>query len=146
MKKTLIVFGILFLTVLLIVSVSIIQNKENLVAIQKENAEYEKYKEGQVFGTQVASLINKATNENLKNEVQQDEKGFFIENETNSVKIEIKLQNEKDLKTYQMETIQKVGTDGFIKNFNLILFKCTGIEYHEQTKRVSKVVFEQIDE
>lgn len=146
MKKTLIVFGILFLTVLLIVSVSLIQNKENLMAIQKENAEYEKYKEGQVFGTQVASLINKATNENLKNEVKQDEKGFFIENETNSVKIEIKLQNEKELKTYQMETIQKVGTDGFIKNFNLILFKCTNIEYHEQTKRVSKVVFEQIDE
>lgn len=146
MKKTLIVFGIIFLTVLLVVSVSLIQNKENLVAIQKENAEYEKYKEGQVFGTQVASLINKATNENLKNEVKQDEKGFFIENETNSVKIEIKLQNEKELKTYQMETIQKVGTDGFIKNFNLILFKCTGIEYHEQTKRVSKVVFEQIDD
>lgn len=146
MKKTLIVFGILFLTVLLIVSVSLTKNKENLMAIQKENAEYEKYKEGQVFGTQVASLINKAINENLKNEVRQDEKGFFIENETNSVKIEIKLQNEKDLKTYQMETIQKVGTDGFIKNFNLILFKCTNIEYHEQTKRVSKVVFEQIDE
>lgn len=146
MKKTLIVFGILFLTVLLIVSVSLIQNKENLMAIQKENAEYEKYKEGQVFGTQVASLINKATNENLKNEVQQDKKGFFIENETNSVKIEIKLQNEKELKTYQMETIQKVGTDGFIKNFNLILFKCINIEYHEQTKRVSKVVFEQIDD
>lgn len=146
MKKTLIVFGILFLTVLLIVSVSLIQNKENLMAIQKENAEYEKYKEGQVFGTQVASLINKATNENLKNEVKQDEKGFFIENETNSVKIEIKLQNEKELKTYQMETIQKVGTDGFIKNFNLILFKCINIEYHEQTKRVSKVVFEQIDD
>ena len=146
MKKTVIVFGILFLTIILIVSVSLTQNKENLMAIQKENAEYEKYKEGQVFGTQVASLINKATNENLKNEVKQDEKGFFIENETNSVKIEIKLQNEKDLKTYQMETIQKVGTEGFVKNFNLILFKCTSIEYHEQTKRVAKVVFEQIEE
>ncbi len=146
MKKTVIVFGILFLTIILIVSVSLTQNKENLMVIQKENAEYEKYKEGQVFGTQVASLINKATNENLKNEVKQDEKGFFIENETNSVKIEIKLQNEKDLKTYQMETIQKVGTEGFVKNFNLILFKCTSIEYHEQTKRVAKVVFEQIEE
>lgn len=146
MKKTLIIFGILFLTVLLIVSVSLTKNKENLMAIQKENAEYEKYKEGQVFGTQVASLINKAINENLKNGVRQDEKGFFIQNEINSIKIEIKLKNEKDLKTYQMETIQKVGTDGFIKNFNLILFKCTNIEYHEQTKRVSKVVFEQIDE
>ncbi len=146
MKKTLIIFGILFLTIVIVISVSLTKNKENLMVIQKENAEYEKYKEGQVFGTQVASLINKATNENLKNEIKQDEKGFFIENETNSVKIEIKLQNEKDLKTYQMETIQKVGTDGFIKNFNLILFKCTNIEYHEQTKRVSKVVFEQIEE
>lgn len=146
MKKTLIVFSIIFLSAVLIVSVSLVQNKENLITIQKENAEYEKYKEGQVFGTQVASLINKAINENLKNEVKQDEKGFFIENETNSIKIEIRLQNEKDLKTYQMETIQKVGTDGFIKNFNLILFKCINIEYHEQTKRVAKIVFEQIEE
>ena len=99
-----------------------------------------------MFGTEVASVIHKATDHNLKHEIKQDEKGFFIPNETNSIKVEIKLQDEKELKTYQMETIQKVGTEGFIKNFNLIQFKCTNIEYHNQTKRVAKLVFEQIEE
>lgn len=146
MKKTIIVFSIIFCCILLIVCVSLIQNNKNLINIQNENAEYEEYKEKQVFGTQVASVINKAINENLKNEVEQDENGFFIPNKTNSIQVEIKLFNEDDLKTYQMETIQKVGTNGFVKNFNLILFKCTNLEYHEQTKRVSKIVFEQIEE
>jgi len=146
MKKTIIVFCIIFISILLVVCVSLVQNKENLVNIKEENAEYEQYKDKQVFGTQVASVINKAINENFKNEVVQDEKGFFIPNETNSIEVEIKLLSEGKLDTHRMETIQKVGTSGFVKNFNLILFKCTNIEYHEQTKRVSKIVFEQIEE
>lgn len=146
MKKTIILFSIIFLCILLVVCVSFVQNRENLAIIKNENKEYEKYKNKEVFGLEVASLINKAINSNLKNEVLKDEKGFFIENGTDSIKVEIKLINEKELKSYQMETIEKVGTEGFIKNFNLILFKCTDIKYHEQTKRVSKIVFEQIEE
>lgn len=146
MKKTIIVFCIIFISILLVVTVSLVQNKENLANIKEENTKYEEYKDKKVFGTEVASIINKAINENLKNEVEQDEKGFFIPNETNSIQVEIKLFNEEELKTYQMETIEKVGTSGFVKNFNLILFKCTNLEYHEQTKRVSKLVFEQTQE
>ena len=143
MKKIIILFSIIFLCIILIICVSFAQNTENLKDIQKENATYEIYKDKQVFGTEVASVINKAIHQNIKNEIEQDEKGFFIPNEVNSIQVEIK--DEKP-KTYSMETIKKVGTDGFVKNFNLILFQCTKIEYHEQTKRVSKLVFEQIQE
>ena len=146
MKKTIILFIIIFFCILVTVYISLTQNKENLASIQKENAIYEEYKGKTVFGTEVASIINKAINSNIKNNIEQDENGFFIANNTNSIQVEIKLLNDKILKTYQMETIQKVGTEGFIKNFNLILFQCTNIEYHEQTKRISKIVFEQIEE
>ena len=146
MKKTIIIFSIIFCSILLIVCVSLTQNNKNIIDIKNKNAEYEKYKDKEVFGTEVASVINKAVNENIKNEVAKDEKGFYIANETNSIKVEIKLLNEEKLQTYQMETIGKVGTSGFVKNFNLILFKCTSIEYHKQTGRVAKVVFEQIEE
>ncbi len=146
MKKTILILSILLLSILLIICVALTKNQANLANIQKANLEYETYKEKEVFGTEVASVIHKATDHNLKHEIKQDEKGFFIPNETNSIKVEIKLQDEKELKTYQMETIQKVGTEGFIKNFNLIQFKCTNIEYHNQTKRVAKLVFEQIEE
>jgi ATP-dependent Lon protease len=132
--------------ILLVVCVSITQNQENLAAIKKENAVYEEYKDKTVFGTDVATIINKAINANIKNNIEQDEEGFYINNNINSIQVEIKLLNDNKLTTYQMETIQKVGTNGFIKNFNLILFKCTNIEYHSQTQRVSKIVFEQIEE
>ena len=123
MKKTIIIFSIIFCSILLIVCVSLTQNNKNLIEIKNENAEYEKYRNKEIFGTEVASVINKAVNENIKNEVMQDEKGFYIANETNSINVEIKLINEEKLQTYKMETIQKVGTSGFVKNFNLILFK-----------------------
>lgn len=146
MKKTILILSILLLSILLIVCVSLAKNQENLTNIQKENAEYEIYKEKEVFGTEVVSIIHKAINHNIKYEIPQDEKGFFIPNETNSIKVELKLFDGEKLKTYQMENIQKVGTEGFVKNFNLILFKCTEIEYHEKTKRIAKLVFEQIEE
>lgn len=146
MKKTIILFITIFLIILLVICVSFVQNQNNISVIKKENAMYEEYKNKEVFGTEVASLINSAVNSNKKNEVLQDEKGFFIENDTNSIKIELRLFYGEDLKTYQMETIHKAGTQGFVENFNLILFKCVKLEYHKQTKRVAKLVFEQIEQ
>ncbi|MCI8482661.1 MAG: hypothetical protein HFJ27_06460 [Clostridia bacterium] len=145
MKKTMIVFSIILVCMIITICASIIQNKQNIASIYKENAQYEQYKDKTVFGTEVATLINKAINQNLKNSIQQDEKGLFIPNHTNSLKIELKLFNEEELKTYQMETIQKLGTEQFVKNFNLVSFKCTKIEYHKQTQKVAKIVFEQIE-
>jgi preprotein translocase subunit SecG len=145
-KKTIIIFCIIFFTILLVVCVSLTQNSENLATIKKENAVYEEYIDKTVFGTEVMTIINKAMNTNEKNNVEKDEDGFYINNNINSIQVELKLLSDSKLYTYQMETIQKVGKEGFIKNFNLILFKCTNIEYHESTKRVSKITFEQIEE
>lgn len=146
MKKIVIILGIIFFCMIVVLAVFLTQNKENLASIYKENAIYEQYKDKQIFGTEVASIMNKAIDQNLKNGIEQDEKGFFIENENNSIKIEVKLQDEENLKTYQMETIQKVGNEKFVQNFNLILFQCTNIEYHEKTKKIAKLVFEQKEE
>ncbi len=145
-KKLTFIFVIIFLMILLVVYASYKMNLQNLQQISEENAYYEAYLNKQVFGTDVLTVINKATNENVKNDILKDEKGFFIENDTNSIKIELNMLNNGEKATYQMETIQTVGTKGFIKNFNLIYFKCTQIEYHDKTKKVKKVVFEQLEE
>lgn len=146
MKKGLILI-LIVLSVISIVAISYISNKYTVtVEIQKLNKEYEFYKDKKLLGTDVTTAINKALDSNEKNEIPKDEKGFYIENDTNSIKIEIIMYNEDDVKTYQMETIQKVGITGFINNFNLIDFTCSKIEYHEKTKRVSKIVFEQVKE
>lgn len=146
MKKLIITFIVTFFVILLVISISIIENSKHLNTIQKENKEYEQYLGKDIFGTQVISLIHKAINENEKNEIPKDDKGYYIPNNTNSIKIELKMLQDSRLQTYQMETIEKVGISGFIKNFNLINFKCAKIEYHDQTKKVSKVVFEQTEE
>lgn len=145
MKKGLILI-LIVLSVTVIVAVRYISNKYTVASeIQKINGEYEFYKDKKLLGTDVTTAINKAIDSNERNEIPKDEKGFYIENDTNSIKIEISMYNEDDVKTYQMETIQKVGITGFINNFNLIDFTCSKIEYHEKTKMVSKIVFEQVE-
>lgn len=146
MKKTVIVFGIIIAILLTVLCVSLIENNKNLAKIKTYNRQYEEYYQKTIFGTDVTTLINKAINENKRNGIEKDEKGFFIENDTNSIIIEIKLLYEGKLTTYSMESIINTGIQGFVQNFNLIKFKCTNIQYHESTKKIKKIVFEQIEE
>ena len=146
MKKAIICLIIAFIVIVIIITMYITKNNRQFVEIKEHNQEYEIYLNKKVFGTDVTTVINKATNANVKNEIPKDEKGFFIENETNSIKVELILLNEDKKETYPMEALQKVGLNGFIKNFNLIYFKCSKIEYHEKTQMVRKIIFEQIEE
>lgn len=111
--------------------------------IKEENNEYEYYLNKTVYGTELTTLINKAINENEKNKIQKDEKGNYIENNENSIKIEIKMITIE--KTYSMETIYNNDITKFVENFNLIKFQCTKIEYHKKTGRIRKIYFEQIE-
>ena len=113
--------------------------------MKQNNKEYEIYLNKELLGTDVTTVINRAMNDNTKNSVLKDEKGFFIQNDTNSIKVEVIMFNEEKPTTYQMETIQKVGMNRFIDNFNLISFKCLNIEYHKKSKLISKIIFEQIE-
>ena len=45
---------------------------------------------------------------------------------------------------YQMETFDKSGMQKFLANYGSIKFKCTSIEYHQSTKKVKHMLFEQI--
>ena len=146
MKRIIIIFGIIIISLVLIISVSLIENNKNVSNIKSYNKQYEEYYQKIIYGTDVITLINKAIDQNLKNEIVKDKKGYFIENDINSIKIEIKLLSDDKLITYQMETLTNVGLEGFIRNFNLIKFKCTEIHYHNKTKRVKKIIFEQIEE
>ena len=45
---------------------------------------------------------------------------------------------------YPMEVFANGGIQNFMEYYNMIQFKCTDIQYHEQTKLVKSLVFEQI--
>lgn len=146
MKKILICLIIVLVAITIVVSMWISGNNTKLANIKENNQKYEIYLDKEVFGTDVTTVINKAIDDNEKREIPKDEKGFFIQNDTNSIKVELVMINEDKKETYQMETLNKVGLSGFIKNFNLINFKCSKIEYHDKTKLISKIIFEQTEE
>ena len=107
-----------------------------------ENMPYETYLNREIFGSYLASVINRAINDNNKNNLEKDEKGLYIANDTNSIKIQVKITDNDT--TYDMETFYNSGMDNFIKYYNQIKFKCTNVEYHETTNKIKYMLFEQI--
>lgn len=142
MKKTLlIILAIIFITICIICT-SLINIRAQEAEIKKENMEYEQYLNKEILGTDVATLISKAVDKNEKNNVPKDEKGYYIDNGKNSIKIDLKMITIE--KTYPMEEIYNNKISSFVQNFNFISFKCTSIQYHEKTGRISKLVFEEL--
>ena len=68
--------------------------------------------------------------------------GNYIEDEKNSIRIEIKF---KELdKVITMERINNVGIEKFWSNYGALSIKCTKIEYHGKNHRVKYMYFEEI--
>ena len=111
-------------------------------AINSENSEYEQYLDKEIYGIDIASLINKSTDKNEKNSVSKDDKGYFIQNDENSIEIEIYIKDSDT--TYKMEQIYKQGVEQFVQFFLNDKFKSSKVEYHEKTKRIKYILFEQI--
>lgn len=142
MKHTfLMVLAVIFIIICLTCTF-LINLKAEKSELIKQNAEYEEYLDKEILGTELASLISKAIDKNEKNSIQKDDKGYYIDNGENSIKIDLKMTTIN--KTYPMEEIYNNEMAAFVKNFNLINFKCTSIEYHEKTGKISKLVFEEL--
>ena len=144
MKKVLIILLILFMIIIFSIYALFITNEAQTNSLRNYNREYEEYLDKTIYGTELATLINKATNVNEKNKIEKDKKNHYIENEENSIKIEITMLLTE--KTYPMEEIYNTDTAEFVKHFNLEKFKCTKIEYHNKTGKISKMLFEQVEE
>jgi hypothetical protein len=142
MKKTVLIIAIPIVIILFSICGLFITQKTTIRNIKKYNSQYEYYINKSIYGTELVTLINKVINENEINKVEKDEKGFFIENNENSIKINIKMNTNG--KTYQMETFYNNDITKFVENFNLVKFRCNKIEYHKKSGRVSKLYFEEI--
>ena len=141
MKKILICLGI----GIIIITIAFVKyssyNLEYSI-IKKENAEFEQYKEKEIYGLDVATAINKAVDKNIKNEVEKDDNGMFKNNEKNSIEIEIYMRDNET--TYKMESFYNAGTEKFVQYYGSIEFKCSKIDYHKETGKVKYILFEQL--
>ena len=142
MKKIIICILSIFLIIICIVVYGVYQKNENTAQIGVDNKTYERYENKEVLGTDIISIINKATDSNKKNDIKIGEDGNYIDNGKNSIRIEIKFL-ELD-KVITMERINNVGIEKFWSNYGALSFKCTKIEYHEKTHRVKYMYFEEV--
>jgi len=142
MKKIIICILSIFLIVICMVVYGVYQKNENTAQIGVDNKTYESYENKEVLGTDIISIINKATDSNKKNDIKIGEDGNYIDNGKNSIRIEIKFL-ELD-KVITMERINNVGIEKFWSNYGALSFKCTKIEYHEKTHRVKYMYFEEV--
>lgn len=146
MKKNVIIISLILLMIIIVCIVMINLNSKVSNLTKKQNQEYEEYLEGTIYGTDVITLINKVSSNNELNNVEVDEKGFYINNNQNSIQIDLVMITDEEkatTTTYKMETISKVGITEFIKNFNIAEFKCTKKEYHTQTGQISYIELTQ---
>ena len=139
-------FLIIFVLIVLVIVGSIIclgfTSKNNKKDLKNYNHEYEQYLDKTITGVDLATLVDKAINQNEENKIKKDTYMHYIEDEKNSIKIEIKIK--KTRKTYPMEEFYNNDMDRFIEFFGNEKFKCTGIEYHDKSGKLSKMFFKQI--
>ena len=140
MKKIAIFFIIIILIICTIFAMYI-SYKANYNISKKSNLSFEKYLNEEVYGSELATVINRAVDRNEKNEVEKNNKGIYQNNDTNSINIEIKMLDDDTI--YQMETFYRGGIQNFINYYNNIKFKCVDIKYHSSTNQVKYMLFEQ---
>lgn len=139
--KKIIAFITCMTIILIVLAIKYYDYKDKYSQIKEINTKYESYYQKEIYGTDVATIINRAVNDNETNNVKKDDKGFYIENDTDSIKVEVKITDNDTM--YQMETLYGGGMATFVQYYNIIEFKCTKIEYHPKTKRIKYMLFEQ---
>lgn len=137
---------VMFLAIIIVIVSSIsymyIKYQANYKIAQKENSQFDSYKDKEIYGAELTTLINKAVDNNEQNNVEKQKDGTYIENDSNSIRIDIKMLDVDDI--FSMEKLYGGGMSNFVKYYNEIKFKCVQIQYHDRTKRVKHMLFEQI--
>ena len=137
-----VVFLVMMLIIVFIATFMYFNYKVQKDKIDEKNYEFESYLGKVIYGADVATLINKASYKNRKNNVEQDKNGKYIDNGNNSINIDIKMLD--DDKIYNMEKFYKSGTMQFVEYYKNIQFKMMNIEYHKETGLIKYILIEQI--
>ena len=142
--KRILIYILVIVTILICLFLSkYFEYKQNMQIIDEFNDEYLKYKDGEIEGIDIGNIVNKAVNDNESNYIKKDKNGKYIQDDTKSINIEVKINDEEKDKIYTMETLYGGGMIQFVKYYGQILFKCSKVEYNSQG-RVKYMLFEQI--
>lgn len=140
MKKNLI---LILIIIIVAIAFFILKYKEyeiHQIDLNNFNLTYEEFNKDNLNGLDVVTVMNQATSNNEKYEIEKDENGLYILDDENSIEIYITMIINKE--TYRMERItQPDKINSFIRLFGDINFKCKNITYHQKSGRVATMEF-----
>lgn len=135
------------ISVILLIIISIYMNYKEVVINQNDvaefNSQYEFYNKESILGTNITTIINKATDNNEQKEIPKDENGLYILDDKYSIEIYVYMK-ESDT-TYRMERFNEVGLSDFTKYFGEVNFECTDIKYHDKTGQIASMTFSSLE-
>ena len=136
MKNSILYIVTIVIIILAVLISKIIDFKNANNEIRKFNSKYEETLDKEIYGVDIATLINKAIDDNGKENLAKDDEEY--------INIDIKITDFVKDKTYNMEIFYNGGIEQFVKFYSNILFKCTEIKYSKSGK-VNYMLFEQIE-
>lgn len=80
MKKTITITISIFIIIIAVIYGWLIEKRATTNNVSNQNKYYENYLNKEIYGTYVATVINKAIDKNEQNEVQKDENNYYIDN------------------------------------------------------------------
>ena len=142
MKKTIIVLICIFIAIIISLYTYYQSTQSVLQGVKKFNYQFEQYFDKEIYGADVVTIMSKAIDNNNKYDIARNEENKFIEDNKYCLKVMIKF---KDVdQTFDMESIEKAGIEGFMQNFSKSTFKVIEYDYNEDSKRIGKIVIEEI--
>ena len=119
------------------------QVKVNNSMTNFENSPYTSILNKEISSAELATIINKAMNKNADNKIEKDDKGYYLENDENSIKIDVHFLINDTILTG--EQIERSNETEFITAYHSAKFKCTKIEYHKKSKLAKHIYFEELE-
>lgn len=141
MKKIIILILIIVTVAISIIFVNYTEYRTKKSQVNNINKEFTVYENNVMQISSVITIMNKAIQLNTENNIQKDENDFFIENETNSIKVFLEIKSRESV--IPMEDLilgKKAGIEKVSFAFSDMLFQIDKIEYHEKTGQVKKII------
>lgn len=142
MKRTIIIICVIAICIVISITYAYSMYKNDINQVQKFNNQFSKYIDQEFFGTELATIINLAIDNNEKYDIAKDTSGKYVTDNLYSVRVDVYMTDTQ--KTYSMETLNAGEISNLVNNYSNIKFKCTNVEYHKSNKRISYLYIEQI--
>ena len=140
--KKIIIFFVIIIAILGMFCYIYSQKKISQNELIANNKEYTSLLNKEISANDLASLINKTINKDEANKIIKDN-GLYVENDTDSIIMEIKFIDSENI--IRTENIYKNDIAKFIELYGSSKFKCTKVEFHEKTKFVKYLYFEEVN-